>query len=96
MTFVYDIATDTIVDEEDGGLIATPAETVDPEDSLKMAAAIELHDALGAIIYAWQIGELVLPQSLAAPACLALHKSSPEAFREQLIRAADHPIGGAG
>ena len=77
MSFIYDISTDTIVDAEDGGLIATPAETLDPEDGLKMAAALELFDALGAIIYAWQIGELQLPQSLSEPGCQALHKACP-------------------
>lgn len=95
MSFIYDIPTDTIVDEEDGGLIATPAETVDPEDSTKMAAAIELFDALGAIVYAWQIGELVLPMALTVPACQALHKASPPQYRDQMVRAASHPIGGA-
>lgn len=94
MTFIYDIPTDTIVDEEDGGLIATPAETVDPEDSLKMAAALDLFDALGAIVYAWQIGELVLPMALSVPACQALHKASPPEYRAQMVRAANHSIGG--
>ncbi|WP_370176266.1 hypothetical protein [Sphingobium abikonense] len=94
MNFIYDIPTDTIVDALDGGLIATPAETVDPEDSLKMAAGPELFDALGAIIYAWQIGELTLPRALAEPACHALHKASPPAYRDQIIRAADQCAGG--
>ncbi len=94
MTFVYDIPTDTVVDSKDGSLIAIPAETVDPEDSLKMAAALDLFDALGAIIYAWQIGELSLPIGLHVPACHALHKASPPTYRDQMIRAADNQIGG--
>ena len=80
MSFIYDIPTDTIVDAQDGGLFATPAETVDPEDSLKMAAAIELFDALGAIVYAWQIGELALPEALAEPSLRALAKATPPEF----------------
>ncbi|WP_336973464.1 hypothetical protein [Sphingobium aromaticiconvertens] len=77
MSFLYDIPTDTIVAAEDGGLIATPEETVDPEDSLKMAAAPELFDALGAIYHAHQIGELPLPAALAEAASDALRKASP-------------------
>jgi len=94
MSFIYDIPTDTIVDAEDGGLIATPAETVDPDDSLKMAAALELFDALGAIVYAWQIGELALPDALSVPACQALHKGSPPTYRDQMVRAAEHQMRG--
>jgi hypothetical protein len=94
MTFIYDIPTDTIVDAQDGGLIATPAETVDPDDSLKMAAALDLFDALGAIIYAWQIGELPLPTSLAVAGCHALHKGSPPSYRDQMVRAAEHGLRG--
>jgi hypothetical protein len=80
MSFVYDIPTDTIVDGQDGGLIATPAETVDPEDVLKMAAALELFDALSAIIYAHQIGELPLPAALVEPSIRALAKATPPEF----------------
>lgn len=97
MSFVYDIPTDTIVDAEDGGLIATPAETVDPEDSLKMAASIDLFDALSAIIYAHHIGELPLPASLVEPSMKALAKATPPEFcgpeaRAFLAHAMSHEI----
>ncbi|PHP19543.1 hypothetical protein CG471_11835 [Sphingobium sp. IP1] len=76
MSFFYDIATGTIVDAQDGGLIADLVETVDPEDGLKMAGAIDLYDALCAIIYAHEIGELPLPTALADAGREALVRSS--------------------
>jgi len=87
MTFIYDIPTDTIVDGEDGGLIAILTEGVDPEDSLKMAASPEMFDALAAIIYAWQIKELVLPEALAEAGIRALAKATPPEFCGPAARA---------
>lgn len=75
MAFVYDIVTAAIVDAEDGGLIADLVETVEPDDGFKMAAAPELYDALQAILYANEIGELPLPKSLVECATEAMAKA---------------------
>ena len=77
MTFFYDYQTGTIIAPDDGGLIADLAETVDPEDGLKMAAAVDLYDALSAIIYAHLIGELPLPSALSEAGLDALKMASP-------------------
>lgn len=84
MSFFYDWETGTIVDPDpkDGGLIADLVETVDPEDGMKMAAGPVLFDALAAIIYAWQIGKLDLPEPLSSAGLSAvMEATAPTAER---------------
>lgn len=79
MAFLYHEATRDIVHADDGGLIAQLAETVDWEDGKKMAAGPELFDALHAIMYANEIGELPMPQALVEYGQAALAKADVDA-----------------
>lgn len=76
MMFFYDAPTGTIIDAQDGGLIADLVETVDPVDGVMMAGAAGLFNALEAIIYAHRIGELPLPKALAEAGEDALRNAS--------------------
>lgn len=77
MSYFYDAPSDTIRRIGDGQLIATMADLTEPDDSMKMAVAPLLYEALAGIIVAHMRGKLRLPDAHFNAGHDALLKATP-------------------